>query len=500
MIKCVTGVNDLTTTHPQLLQFWDYSKNTIAPTSIMAGSGKKTWWICPKGHSYETVTHLRTSGSTCPYCSNQKVLTGYNDLYTNYPNLCLEWDYEKNTFLKPTEVLYGTPKKAYWKCSEGHSYLAEIRKRVNGQGCPYCKSKLISVKNSTPKKYEDSLEYKYPDLIKEFDYTKNTIKPSEIYAKSHQKVWWICSQGHSYQSIILDRTNNGSGCPYCVSKKVLVGYNDIKTTHNYILNEWDFERNTIKPEEISAYSNKKVWWKCKNEHSWEASPNTRIGQGRNCPYCVNQMVKIGYNDLATTHPDLIKEWDYDRNIVNPTEIVAGTNRKVWWLCKEGHSWQSSVSNRVHLNRGCPVCNSSYTEHIVCEFLDNQGINYEKEKSIFIGTSNRRYDFYIPNERIVIEIDGKQHFQEVYHFDRTLKENNRIDNLKNIFCLTNKVPILRIPGLDILNMQGNKDSERTLCNIIIDFIKTHKIPDGVINYYKECSHTNYYEVAQKMNEF
>ena len=57
---------------------------------------KKVWWICSKGHSYQSTIANRTNGKGCPYCSGNKILKSYNDLATLAPNLLKKWDYENN--------------------------------------------------------------------------------------------------------------------------------------------------------------------------------------------------------------------------------------------------------------------------------------------------------------------------------------------------------------------------------------------------------------------
>lgn len=81
-----------------VLNEWDYDKNTILPEEVLAGSAKKVWWKCKQGHSFEQSIVYKTKSklqSTCPYCSHQKLLTGYNDLATTHPYILKEWDYEK---------------------------------------------------------------------------------------------------------------------------------------------------------------------------------------------------------------------------------------------------------------------------------------------------------------------------------------------------------------------------------------------------------------------
>ena len=80
----------------------------------------------------------RVAGNRCPYCANQKVLAGYNDLATTNPELLEEWDYEKNGSFLPNDFTQSSNKKVWWKCNLGHEWLAAINSRNAGNGCPYC--------------------------------------------------------------------------------------------------------------------------------------------------------------------------------------------------------------------------------------------------------------------------------------------------------------------------------------------------------------------------
>ena len=124
-----------------------------------------------------------------------------------------------------------------------------------------------------------------------------------------------------------------------------------------LLDEWDFDKNTIDPTNITVGSSKKAWWICKKQHhSWQATINNRA-KGVGCPYCSGYMVSTGVNDLETLYPELAEEWDYEKNgDLKPNAVSCGTNKKVWWLCKDyQHSWQAIVNNRTKHNQGCPYC-------------------------------------------------------------------------------------------------------------------------------------------------
>ena len=88
-----------------LLKEWDESRNfPLTPDTVSYGSKKKVWWTCENGHSWQTTVHVRSEGSGCPYCTGRKVLPGFNDLETLYPDVAAQWDREKNGPLSPRRL------------------------------------------------------------------------------------------------------------------------------------------------------------------------------------------------------------------------------------------------------------------------------------------------------------------------------------------------------------------------------------------------------------
>ena len=208
-------------------------------------------------------------------------------------------------------------------------------------------------------KKENSLQKVYPKLSLEWDYEKNgNLLPNNFASHSNKKVWWKCSKGHSYEASINNRAN-GTGCPYCNNHKVLVGFNDLKTICPNLVKEWDYEKNgNLLPNNFASHSNKKVWWKCSKGHSYEAIINNRR-KGTGCPYCSNKKILKGYNDLETRYPKLIKEWNYEKNIVMPSSVSFHSSKKVWWKCSKcDFVWQTSVEKRTKRLQGCPNCHNN----------------------------------------------------------------------------------------------------------------------------------------------
>jgi hypothetical protein len=326
--KILSGFNDLNTLFPDVAseaKGWD-------PTSIGAGSGSKLSWQCKSGHSWTARVVDRTSKSyRCPFCSGKKTSQGFNDLRTTHPLIADEaigWD--------PTLFTAGSNKKFNWKCKSGHEWSAIISDRTSGQGCPFCSG------NRVLPGFND-LETTHPNIAAQaFGWN-----PQELSRGTHQKLEWKCEFGHVFVATVKDRTADMSGCPICSNHQLLVGFNDLKTTHPELSKEsigWD-------PTTLVAGNRKKVSWQCDLGHIWNASTASRTRLSSGCPVCANLQVLKGFNDLATTHPEIAKEaflWD-------PSEVVAGSGDKMKWKCEEGHEWTTRISHRTNSKSSCPSC-------------------------------------------------------------------------------------------------------------------------------------------------
>lgn len=138
----VCASNCLESTHPNIASEWHPSKNgTLSPRDIVAGTHKKAWWQCPADttHVYYSNIYDRIyKQAGCPYCAS-KLVCKSNCLSTTHPKLALEWDCDKNK-LTPEQVLYGSTKKFWWRCSScNYCWKSTINNRSNGAtGCPKC--------------------------------------------------------------------------------------------------------------------------------------------------------------------------------------------------------------------------------------------------------------------------------------------------------------------------------------------------------------------------
>ena len=297
----------LLVTNPKLAGEWNYERNRkLMPEHVFSNSNKRVWWKCKEGHEWQAQIDKRNKGSGCPYCSNHKVMIGFNDLETTNPQLASEWNFEKNAPLTPQDISCGSNKKVWWKCKEGHEWQVQISQRQQGSGCPYCAGqRAIAGKND--------LQTLNPSFFAEWNYEKNiSVDPQKIMPNSNKKVWWKCKEGHEWQATLHNRSN-GRGCPYCSRKKVLRGENDLQTVMPILAEEWNYEKNeNLKPSDFLPQSNKKVWWKCSQGHEWEARIQGRY-KGDKCPYCTgwlgNEVINIDTGEVFESFSKAAKKYN-----------------------------------------------------------------------------------------------------------------------------------------------------------------------------------------------
>lgn len=342
-----TGTQDL-------LRQWHPEKNEgVTPGDLSYGSKRRVWWRCEKGHEWQAAVYARTgSGCGCPVCAGKKVLAGVNDLASLYPQVACEWHRVKNAPLTPADVSSGSHRRVWWQCREGHEWQAQVKSRTNGCGCPVCTNREI-----LPGK--NDLATTHPDLARQWHPSKNGgLRPEAVVAGTRKKVWWQCEKGHVWQATVASRAGGGVSCPVCTGKKVIAGENDFARYFPEVAAQWHPRRNgPLRPDQLSPYSNRRVWWICALGHEWQAAVSARTMHGNGCPYCAGRKVLAGFNDLATVEPRVAAQWHPTLNgMLTPEMVTVGSHRKVWWQCPDGHVWKAVVHSRTSVRKcGCPVC-------------------------------------------------------------------------------------------------------------------------------------------------
>ena len=293
--------NSLAKVRPDIATKWDYEKNgNLTPDMFSVSSGEAVWWKCPDcGKEWKAhINDMTRNTYGCPECS--KIQRGQvirklcvkqkGSLAERNPELAKEWHPIKNGDLTPYDITEGSDKKVWWKCSKcGHEWKTAAKDRG---GCPVCKNKsCVSGKND--------LMTTHPEVAKEWHPTKNdNLKPTDVTAGSKKIVWWKCSKcGHEWQTAVRSK----GSCPACIKKQRGESYINYcvkkkgSLAENYpaLVKEWHSTKNgTLTPYDITAGSNKKVWWKCsKCGHEWETVAANRGVRHCGCPECAKKKTR-----------------------------------------------------------------------------------------------------------------------------------------------------------------------------------------------------------------
>ena len=416
--KKVNEENCLQTINPVLAKEWHPIKNgKLTPKDVTLGSNKSVWWLCKKGHEWNTIIYNRKKGYGCPYCSGRKV-NDDNCLQTINSKLAKEWHPTKNGKLSPKVILPNSNKKTWWICKRGHEWKAVVASRNNGRGCPYCSSNtsLMELRIYSEMKFlfknakhriklfnkECDIFIPNYNIVIEYDglywHTNKFLKDKEktkhlqnrdflvirirekglakvtnhdiIYSNTDNQLQLIKNILIIISSQIKIDLKHKKKIELYLKKKTLSNEkefiklyellpspsieNSLFFLNKILAKEWHPTKNgKLTPKDVSTHSGKKVWWLCKKGHEWNAIINNR-NKGYGCPYCGGQKVHDD-NCLQTINPILAKEWHPTKNgKLTPKDITANTNRKVWWTCKKGHEWLTSISQRNY-GSGCPYC-------------------------------------------------------------------------------------------------------------------------------------------------
>jgi len=176
---------------------------------------------------------------------------------------------------------------------------------------------------------DSSLKAIYPFIASEWHPEKNgTLMSSDVKPRSNRKVWWLCKFGHEWETKINNRTGNSTGCPYCSGNLPIIGITDLATTYPKVAEQWHKLKNgNITPYEVTAKSNRYIWWECSEGHEWKSKVYHRT-DGSNCPFCVGMKAIPHKNDLTTIFPVLSAEWHPSKNgNLQPRDITSKSHKK-----------------------------------------------------------------------------------------------------------------------------------------------------------------------------
>ena len=302
------------------------------------------------------------------------------------------------------------------------------------------------------------LKDRFPEIYAQIDRDNNPGVNFEKLTYGMDKVLnWICPDAkcdhHKYEMQIKAKTmSNPQRCPFCTGKRTCP-CQSFAVLFPDILRRLDIDKFKGDPYSIPPGSSIVLPWICNNpevkcdHHRFERQVRKMI-KSSCCTYCDHTLTCI-CESFARLHPHLLEEIDWEQiRDNNPEAISPGSLKILPWICQTcKFKWEMSVWRRTH-DRGCPACHHSTLEKACLDGLRVLDMKFEPQKTFEECRHIKllRFDYHLPELNALIELDGLQHFQYVKFFDKMSLdyETRKIrDNIKNTFCETKGIHLLRI---------------------------------------------------------
>ncbi len=435
--QVVMNINDFPTTDPERAILFHPTKNIIPATQLTRSSNKGMWWrhwdeklgVWHEWHAIVRSVIVEKRG--CAICAGKQVQRKVNDFKTTHPALAEEFHPTKNEKITIYDFTAGSDKKYWWrhrceKHNHWHEWESTVAHRVEGRGCPICAGKKVLIGCN-------DLATTNPELSLEIHPTKNGLITARALTRgSAKKVVWrhwhehspFSGDWHEWESTVAHRVE-GKGCHICKGDTTLIGCNDLATTNPKVNAQLHPTLNgIITGQALTQGSGRKLAWVCENgteevPHIWYQTVNARTN-GFGCPYCSRQIVLKDFSDCATTHPIIAKLFHPTKNEkATPYNTFANSDKKVYFLCENGHVTHQIIGNRVRSNGLCPDCNENSVSKIEKMFRDCfdpffSTINKNHSQKVTLQSGEKIYvDIFghYKEHKIAIEYDGSY-----YHND------------------------------------------------------------------------------------
>lgn len=376
------------------------------------------------------------------------------------------WNYEENKGVTPREISLNSHTKYSFICGECNHNFEIKPNTINTMNvwCSYCANKKLCNKLSCESCYQKSFASHAKAQFWHHAENKN-IKPRDVLKNSGKKFWFTCEEcKHKFKTGLGNINSGGNWCPYCCNPPQKICLIDCEKCFikSFASHEkakfWNYEENgNIKPREMFLNSKSKYLFTCREcKHNFEMTPYD-VNHGVWCPYCASKKLcdkddcKFCFNKSFASHP-IAKFWNYEENgNIKPRNVFKNSHTKYSLKCLNNHSFIIGLDS---VNRGCqcPYCKNK-TEKMFADWLVDEKIAFEREKKfdwcINLETDRHLpFDFYLPNHNVIIEIDGRQHVEEVKRFKNDLQTIQERDNYKETLAIENGIHVIRICQEDI----------------------------------------------------
>jgi hypothetical protein len=329
---------------------------------------------------------------------------------------------------------YGTKTKIKIICEVHGPFYQLIGNHIGlKHGCPRCAGNVKLTR-------ELFIEKSITTHGDKYDYSKVS------YVNSGISVSIICKTHGPFNQRPLNHIR-GSGCIKCGDERRSLAYSS--NTQEFIKKDKLIHGDLDGYDRLNYVNNRvKVEIFCKKckEYYWQ-NPANRINPilKARCRRCRPEKMSKMFRDSTE---DFIKKaigihgstYQYDK------VEYKNNHTKILITCPKHGKFQQVPSSHL-CGVGCPICKTSRGEVAVRVYLENRSIEFISQKT-FDGCRYKRplkFDFYLPEYNMAIEYDGEQHFRpvEVFGGQSEFEFNQLKDKIKNEFCRTSGIPLLRV---------------------------------------------------------
>ena len=379
----VTLETSLLKENPALAKEWHLINNErLTPRDVFAGTGKKVWWICKRGHEWKATINSRNQGRGCPFCHSQSSLLELQ-LFTELKSLFKKIEHRKKIFGLEIDIFINNINfgievdGAFWH-KEKFAFDKNKREILKKNNIELIRLREKGLRRTSVNDISFTENYDLYKLV--IKILKVLLKRKDLNYKEENKIKAYLKKGVLNTEKEFIKILEKLPAP--------LQEDSLSAKNNFLTREWNYVKNeNLTPQDVTHNSHKKVWWKCKKGHEWVARIADR-NRGSGCPYCCGQKVC-----LATLYPKLAKEWYSVRNgDLTPKDVTSGTRKKVWWLCKYGHEWITAISDRRN-GCGCPYCSGKKTNRDNCLETLNKKLAKEWHPSNNPGLSAKNVTCY-----------------------------------------------------------------------------------------------------------
>jgi rubrerythrin len=341
----IKGETDLLTVYPEIAAEWDFSRNKQKPDEYRPYSNKSVYWLCPIcGSSYPQKIHNRTlNGFGCSHCMRES--------HTSFQEQSINYYLSQVTNVENRANVHGF---------ELDIFLTDLGMGIEYNGEYFHQNKQMSDSRKLHQLSQAGVRVIVIDCgrFREKDGDHLTLETKKMGNPSESELKWCLNEIFALLELPIPDINLHRD-RVAIYKQYIsaIKANSLAEKYPSIAQEWDCDQNHgLSPAAFSYGSQKTVWWKCPTCHlSYDMKIYNRTSGKQNCPYCSGKRIAEGYNDLATTHPKLVKEWDFLANEYPPQRYTHGSNYKAAWVCQDcGYHWRSAIYSRAQ-GKNCPAC-------------------------------------------------------------------------------------------------------------------------------------------------